>query len=173
MNKVKQLVRKVKKRDKQAFIELYKIFANKIYYVAFKHTQDKWEADDCVQEVFTRVAENIVNFDERKSNFGTWIFQITLNYLTDKYRVKKRNCYLNNELVYEEIIEHDIDNQIRLSELEALVGEYAYSILMMKLGLDMTFKEISEELNIAISKIKRDYYKAYKLVKSYIEKGEL
>ena len=88
-----------------------------------------------------------------------------MNYLKDKMkcdcRRKKVYC-LDNDTVYEMGVSSDIHTNIQLSEIEKAVGEESYQILLLKVGLHMTFDEI-----------KRIYYSAYEKAREYVKRGDM
>ena len=87
-------------------------------------------------------------------------------------RRKKGYC-LDNDTVYETGVSSDIHTNIQLSEIEKAVGEESYQILLLKVGLHMTFDEISRELGETPSKIKRIYYSAYEKAREYVKRGDM
>lgn len=70
-------------------------------------------------------------------------------------------------------VSSDIHTNIQLSEIEKAVGEESYQILLLKVGLHMTFDEISRELGETPSKIKRIYYSAYEKAREYVKRGDM
>lgn len=155
----KKLIKKLQNRDADAFRIIFDYYSSKIYYLALKYTQNIDDSNDCVQEVFLRILNHIQDFNIQKANFGTWVYTITMNYLKDKMkcdcRRKKVYC-LDNDTVYEMGVSSDIHTNIQLSEIEKAVGEESYQILLLKVGLHMTFDEISRELGETPSKIKKN-----------------
>ncbi len=172
----KKLIKKLQNRDADAFRIIFDYYSSKIYYLALKYTQNIDDSNDCVQEVFLRILNHIQDFNIQKANFGTWVYTITMNYLKDKMkcdcRRKKVYC-LDNDTVYEKGVSSDIHTNIQLSEIEKAVGEESYQILLLKVGLHMTFDEISRELGETPSKIKRIYYSAYEKAREYVKRGDM
>lgn len=170
----KKLIKKLKNHDADAFRIIFDYYSNKIYYLALKYTQNIDDSNDCVQEVFLRILSHINEFNIQKSNFGTWVYTITMNYLKDKmkcdFRRQKLYC-LDNDTVYQTTVSSDIHTNIQLGEIEKVVGEGPYRVLLLKIGLNMTFNEISQELGYNPSRIKRIYYNAYEKAKEYVKRG--
>ena len=65
-------------------------------------------------------------------------------------------------------IDEDAFHKRRLSNVEEYVGEYYYHILMLRLGFELSFYEIAEELNIPYHKAKRDFHLAYNKSQEYV-----
>ena len=74
----KELLEKVKNKDKKAFEELYNIYSEYALRVAFAVTKDKSNAADAVQETFIRVYKYIDGYDINKP-FKTWFYNILIN----------------------------------------------------------------------------------------------
>ena len=51
------LVKRVLERDEEAFKTLFYVYRNRIFYIAYKMTGSKFDAEDCVQEIFLKMLE--------------------------------------------------------------------------------------------------------------------
>lgn len=74
----RELVKRAKAGDFNAFTTLVNDNKNRIYSLAIKMTGNAEDAEDIVQETFLRVIDNIDRFRE-ESSFGTWLYSIALN----------------------------------------------------------------------------------------------
>lgn len=72
------LVRRIKEGDRDAFGELVQKYKERIYFIAYRMTNNHADADDLSQEAFIKAYESIGNFRE-KSSFFTWLCRITIN----------------------------------------------------------------------------------------------
>ncbi len=72
------LVRRVKMGDRNAFGELVQKYKQRIYFIAYRMTNNHTDADDLSQEAFIKAYESIGNFRE-KSSFSTWLYRIIMN----------------------------------------------------------------------------------------------
>ena len=72
------LVRRVKEGDKDAFGELVQKYKQRIYFIAYRMTNNHTDADDLSQEAFIKAYESIGNFREQAS-FSTWLYRIIMN----------------------------------------------------------------------------------------------
>lgn len=169
------LVKRVLDRDEEAFKTLFYIYRNRIFYIAYKMTGSRFDADDCVQEIFLKVLETLTTYDATVSSFTTWLVTLAKNYVLDYVKLKKIHegkCFINSAIVYCKCVDNNFEHAVLLSEVENIVGEYDYQILLFKIGFDMTFMEIARLLEISPSKAKRYYYNAYDIAKNYVrEKG--
>ena len=169
-----EMIRELKKGNREAFEYIFNVYSNKIYYLSMKYTKNSNDSDDCVQEIFLRMLEKIQTFNSRKASFGTWFYRLATNYLIDRQRLEKihKDCLcLNNETVDKKKDDCNGMFTAELSQVEKLVGEKSYSILVMKIGFEMSFREIAKELNLSDSGVKRAYYEAMTKIKGLYKKG--
>lgn len=167
------LIDRLMKRDEEAFMMIFQIYRDRIFYIAYKLTKNKLDAEDCVQDIFVKVLDNLHKYDPKRHTFTSWIITLAKNHVLDYLKLKKiheQKCFTNTELVYDTSVKNDNDNSVLLSEVEKLVGEIEYQILLFKLGFSMTFIEIAKLLEISPSKTKRLYYVAYDVAKAYVRR---
>lgn len=75
--------------DQDAFDELYNLHAQSIYRLGWAMLQQTQAAEDVVQETFLRAHKARQRFDPAKASFGTWLYQIALNYCRSHLRKKR------------------------------------------------------------------------------------
>jgi len=151
------------KHDKdRAFNIVYKKYYKKIYGLAYKILYDKSIVEDCVQEIFIKVYENLEKF-RFGSSLGTWIYRIAMNHLINVN--KKIDFYLD---IDEERFQNKIEYSIELSELQdkikdALNGlnELEKKVFILREMEGFSYKEIAgiTELNEGTVKSKLHYIK--------------
>lgn len=164
-----QLIKKIKKRqDRKAADELISRYYREIYAFAYKQTCDQELSLDLTQEIFIVVLKGIVNFDERKSQFRTWLYAVASNKITDYFRSK----YHRQQLLQESLQELDVmrEEDIALDTLvtnetvkEAMQIVVQYDnvwikIFQQKIFLEKSFREIAEELDLSENTVKTRYY---------------
>ncbi len=74
--------------DRAAFRALYSAAGGKLLGVTFRILQDRSEAEDAVQEVFTRVWLNARRYDATKARGMTWLIAIARNHAIDRLRAR-------------------------------------------------------------------------------------
>ncbi len=74
--------------DKTAFAQLVELYANRLYNLALKLTNDLFEAEDVVQEALLSAYKHISRFEGR-SSLGTWLYRITYNSAMMRHRKKR------------------------------------------------------------------------------------
>ncbi len=84
-----ELVERARAGDTDAFRELVDRHSRTLFKTAYRLTGNEADADDLVQEAFLRAYRKLDRFDGR-SQFGTWLYRITVNCGMDLMRKKSR-----------------------------------------------------------------------------------
>lgn len=168
-----KIITLAKDGDIEALEEIVDYYSQLSYYLSFKLLRNKFDAEDCAQDAMAKLLRNIKNYDCTKTDFGTFVYMIVesvaLNYLTVNKRRKSR-VEINEEHVFDyyDINDND-DYKYKLAEVEKLLGEFDYKILLLKLGYNYKFTEIAKLLDLSVSKVKRSYYSSIKIVQAYVK----
>src|SRR5271155_5602955 len=85
------LASRAKSGDMDAFVELSKRHANRVFQTTYRVTRNRQDAEDALQDAFLNAFTHIKNFEGR-SSFSTWLTRIAINSALMILR-KKRNCY--------------------------------------------------------------------------------
>jgi len=96
----KELVRLSKEGNEEAFSTLVKKYKTKMFNLAFSLTRDREMADDLAQEAFIKAYFALPKF-KLKSEFGTWLYRITVNQVKDYLRKKGRMKEISIENIKE------------------------------------------------------------------------
>lgn len=154
-------------KEEVKFKELYEKYYSLVDSIAFSILKNKEISQDIAQEVFTKIFE-LSKEQLPSSNEATWLYTVTKNeaiaYLRkqkntvnieDIYNVEQEDEYIN------EVISKDTYNRI-IKRLEGKEQE----IVSLKVMGDLSFKEISNILNMPIGTVQWKYYKAIRLLKA-------
>ena len=74
----RELIRRARAGDQDAFAELVMIHADRVYGALRRFGLDAGEADEVAQEVFVRAWRGLARFEER-ARFSTWLYRIAFN----------------------------------------------------------------------------------------------
>jgi RNA polymerase sigma-70 factor (ECF subfamily) len=85
------LASRAKSGDMDAFVELSKRHANRVFQTAYRITRNRQDAEDALQEAFLNAFTHLKNFEGR-SSFSTWLTRIAINSALMTLR-KKRNSH--------------------------------------------------------------------------------
>ncbi|MFQ5610530.1 MAG: RNA polymerase sigma factor [Anaerolineae bacterium] len=83
------LIQRWRDGETDAFDELYQRHAAAIYRLGWSMLRQPQAAEDVVQETFLRAYRARRRFDPRQASFGTWLYQIALNYCRSQLRRKR------------------------------------------------------------------------------------
>lgn len=154
----KHIVELLEKGDTKAINLLYENYANSLYGVILKVTNNEELAQDALQETFVKVWKNSKKYDSKKAKLFTWLYRIARNTAIDKLRsfnnrfekeiqIDKSNVYI---LPASSINQDVIDIKKHVAGLDE-----KYQIVLKALFFEgMTQQEASEELDIPLGTIK-------------------
>ena len=69
-----RLAKLSRNRDRDAFEQLVILYKDRIYNLGYRMLNDRFEAEDIVQETFLRAYKNLDKFDGMHK-FSTWIYR--------------------------------------------------------------------------------------------------
>jgi RNA polymerase sigma-70 factor (ECF subfamily) len=113
----KDLVHLSQKGDDEAFGMLVSKYKTKVFNLAYSVTQNQEMADDLAQEIFIKTYMAVPKF-RFKSQFGTWLYRISVNHIRDFLRKKGKMKEISLEDVSESRIPHDNEALKREKETE-------------------------------------------------------
>jgi RNA polymerase sigma-70 factor, ECF subfamily len=85
------LVSRAKSGDTDAFVELSKRHAPRVFQATYRVTRNRQDAEDALQDALLNAFAHMKNFEGR-SSFSTWLTRIAINSALMILR-KKRNCH--------------------------------------------------------------------------------
>lgn len=85
---IADLIGRVAEADRAAFRALYHAASAKLFGTCLRILRDRAEAEDAVQEVFTRVWLNARRYDATKARGMTWLIAIARNHAIDRLRAR-------------------------------------------------------------------------------------
>ena len=179
-----QLIIQFKQGDQNAFNILVKENLKSVLNFVYRYIYDTDLAEDITQEVFIKVWKNISKFDTSK-NFKPWLFKIAKNTALDF--IKKRKLIPFSSFENENEENHFIDNledqsktfleEINSEDQKKFLNEFLQElnsdqqlVFFLYYYEDLTFKEISETLNISINTIKSRYLRGLEKLRTIAPK---
>ncbi|MDO5388652.1 MAG: RNA polymerase sigma factor [Clostridia bacterium] len=173
------IVRECLKGNKEAFSEIVSRYKNLVFSKVYASVGNYEDTLDLSQEIFVKIYKNLEKYDPDYS-FATWVIRITLNHTIDYMRKNKIQTVPADENEYNIKYgglspEQEYLNKEDREKLNRAIDELSdkYRIpLVMYYSQGMKYQEISRVLNIPLSKVKNRIYRARKMLKINIEKGE-
>ena len=139
-----------------AFAELVRLHRMRVLRTAFGVLGSQEEAEDVAQDVFIKVWHSLKDF-QLDTSFGSWVYRITVNTSIDVLRHRKEEVGMDVEYSSpaarpeEEVIRHT--NQQRVRQAIAQLPESARTTLTLREFEQLSYKEISEVLQIPIGTV--------------------
>ncbi|MTI67105.1 MAG: sigma-70 family RNA polymerase sigma factor [Firmicutes bacterium] len=170
-----KLVKRCLKGDEKAFEEIVTLYKRKVYNIAYKFTRNKEDSSDITQEVFIKAYNSLDKYNP-EYKFSTWILKITTNYcldlkkkksvdttpLTDWNETNASTLSAENNYIYKE------NKNIIIQLINNLPKKYRILIIMYH-QQNLSYKEMSDCLNLPLTKVKNRLYRARGMLKDNLE----
>jgi RNA polymerase sigma-70 factor (ECF subfamily) len=172
----KELLLKLIEGDNDSFEKIYFIYVDKVYYFALRYLKNSLDAEEIVQEVFSKIWESRANINTELS-FSGYLLAITKNTIFNENRKKvNHNSYCEYVLNYLQKNTRDLEREIIYQDLvdklnHAIEGLPPKRQEIFKLSRinGFHYKEISEKLGITEKTIEAHMRLAFKDLKRIIE----
>ncbi len=158
-----------------AFSELLDAYQERLYWHIRKIVNTHENADDVLQNTFMRVYKSIQKF-EGKSSLHTWMYRIAYNESIRFLEKNNKKIYENIDAISESHLEvlfedayFDGDEiQRKLQQIINGFTEKQQRVFQMKYFDDLSFRKISEILEVSESTLKSTYYTTIKIIEEKI-----
>jgi len=173
MKEEEELIKKAKKRDREAFGILYDQYSPAIYRFILLKTGNKASTEDMTHQVFLSAWQSIENYQSRGFPFSSWLYRIAHNTVIDYYRTEKKHFNLETieEAAVSSNLEEKIDQELELNLIKSAIKELSteqQTVLIMKFVEDLTNKEIAAVLGKNEGAIKVAQHRSLKNIKKII-----
>lgn len=161
--------------DNDSISKIYKQYYLDVYRFLICFSGNQNDAEDCTQEVFIRVLNNLSNFNG-SNNLKTWIFSIAKHVAVDHYRKKKLTSFFKDGFFKQiasidkephELIEHSEMKKCVHETISKLKPNYRAVVILRGIN-EFSIKETAEVLQCSEAKVKVDYHRALKELKKRI-----
>ena len=165
-------------RKQVKFIETcYKLYEQKMYYVAYSILHDEGKAEDAVQDAFLKLMKHEVQFDRADSDdCKRYIITVIRNAAITIYnKTKKESEYMfltDKDERVESSVEMDLDSDTDIKALIDTLPEKYRDVVECLVIREYTTKETATKLNITDANVRKRYERAKQMMKDYVtEKG--
>lgn len=156
---IENLVKKAKKRDREAFGQLFDIFYRPIFGYLLRRTANVELAQDLTSETFFKALKNLRQFKWLGENsFSSWLFRIATNEINMYFREEKNVLSLNNE-------------ELKLSEKISASEESLPDFEIISNQEELEKKQEFLKVHQKLKKLKREYQTVITL--KYFEKKKI
>ena len=166
------------KGDQKAFKRLMDKYQKPLYYHVLKMVKNHEQVEDIVQESFMKAFSNLSSYNTNYA-FSTWMYRITTNHTIDFLRKKK----LQTTSIHEPVKAKDGEMQMQImggaetdrkiirkerkkivtEAIQNLPEKYREVIVMRHLE-EMSYQEISEELDLPLGTVKAHIFRAREML---------
>ena len=88
-----ELIQSIARGDRAAFQQFYALFSDKVYNTALTYVQNKQDAEEITQDVFSKIFKSAAKF-KGNAAVSTWVYRITINTSLNQIKRKKRFSFL-------------------------------------------------------------------------------
>ncbi|MDL2262371.1 sigma-70 family RNA polymerase sigma factor [Bacteroidales bacterium OttesenSCG-928-I21] len=164
--------------DEKAYTVLLTKYQKGIYYLMLRKTGNEKDAEDLTMEAFAKAFNNLDQYTPAYA-FSTWLYKIAINNSIDFLRKQNvRNASLNSNVDFndpdspqisstflspEELIIKE-QKQEQLKKIIKELKPHYSKIIEMRYYDEMTYDEISETLNLSLSTVKIQLFRAKELL---------
>lgn len=172
------IIKRCKKDDKSAFIELFRKYEKYLYRLCYSYVQNEQDALDIAQEVYIKVFNNLSGFDVKKP-FHPWFRKIAVNTCLNfkracRYDSISLNARDEDDKALEEVVaaNKDVESEVMDNELELIIRNGLESlkpkhrmVLALRYYEGLSYEEIAALLNEPLGTIKTNIYRARNILK--------
>ena len=171
-----KLVQLALKGDQRAYAELLERYRDSIYFMLLKMVNNRDDADDLTIEAFGKAFKRLEQYTPDFA-FSTWLFKIASNNCIDFIRKKKQHI-ISIDIKYKDDEGGEMTMDIKANVLnpeektikkqkiklmhevvQKLKPRYR-SLVEMRYFKEMSYEEISEELDLPLGTVKAQLFRA-------------
>ena len=169
--------------DRDALKEIYEEYLPYLYTIVLGVVQQRETAEDVTSDVFIRIWNSAAKFQPGSGHKG-WLATIARNMAIDELRKHKREVLMgggggdeendgggiedfSEQETPSEVVEDEVVEQLSIMEALDRLKPEEREIVDMKVLSEMTFKEISEILQIPMGTVTWRYQAAIKKLRRY------
>lgn len=178
---IKKQIEKAKVGDQVAFTALLDYYWNEVYGFMLQRTQNETDAEDITIETFAKAFDKIATYNP-EFQFNTWLISIAKNAHIDMLRKKKSTLFIDitdeeDSLAYtiadsSPSAEDKLITEQNLSRLLQCIKElkpHYQEVIQLRYFQELSYQEISEELEEPLSNVKIKLLRAKKLLAEIIK----
>jgi RNA polymerase sigma-70 factor, ECF subfamily len=154
----------LQQKTEKGFSLLYDNYADALFSVIYKVTENKEIAEDLLQETFVKIWKKIAVYDEAKGSLYTWMLNIARNTSIDFIRLRRNKFH--RQLVYADVWQQEyfqtgttMENTDRLDYLaiknKAASLEEKYAVIINLIYFEgFTYIQAAKLLKMPLSTVK-------------------
>lgn len=166
--------------DSIEFNQMYRMYVQRLTYIAYSIIKDRCIAEDVVQETFLKAYKKIDSIGDI-GKIGAWLSTITTRTAIDFLRAEKRRNWVLTDFAFidhsqflfgaEWVTENEVEINLLKEELNEsihqLSNEYQ-EVLVLRIHYGLKEVEIADLLQLKSATVKTRLYRARKKIKQAI-----
>ncbi len=175
----KQLIRKLKKGDIEAFNQIFYAYSSKLYHFAYGYLKSKEDAEEMVQEIFSKIWDKRADIKE-EYEFRSYLFSIAFNYIKKHFRAKalinKYSEFASSDHRETQQIQEDVNYaslKLRVDQLVDQMSEKRKAVFFKSRFEGKNSKEIAAEMNISTSTVENHLNQALRFLRLHLKDENL
>ena len=172
-------VKGLKNDDIGAFEHLFEIYGKRLYHFALGYLKSESEAEELVQEVFTKIWENRAGLRSELS-FRSYIFTIAFNIIRKSFIKKSRfKTYIESAHIKEDFdinTANQVDYQSLMEYLKKLANKLPTrrkEVFIKSRFEGLSIKQIAEEMDISPKTVENQLTEALKFIRLNLREEHL
>ncbi|MCC6616546.1 MAG: sigma-70 family RNA polymerase sigma factor [Anaerolineae bacterium] len=158
-----ELMSRILKRDQSAFASLYDRYGGLVYSLARHVLQDNGMAEEVVQDVFLKVWQQAITWDEQRGKLISWLLTMTRYTAIDRLRKEQRRPLRSSssiESLYDLLPDtHLADenlhlNSTALQNMMSALPDEQQEMLRLAFFQGMSHSEIADQTAIPLGTVK-------------------
>jgi len=161
-------------QDYKKMEELYELYEQKVYFIAYSVLNNVQQAEDVVQETFITLYKNMEKMRSMKEQeLKRYLLRIAKNKAIDSYRKNKRHGIFLEEYQREslEAVDENIEeweqrlmSENQIDTLLAVLSESCKQVFKYKIFYNLTYQEISKLMGMTEVNARKQFERARKRV---------
>ena len=159
-----KLIKEYLNGNDEAFDAIYYATQKSVYLSIRLIIKDSFDIEDLMQDTYLKALENLSKY-KLGTNFNAWISKIARNNAINFYNKNKRVVY-SEDL---DLLPSEDNKDNMLDYYLSFLAGLEKDIVIYKVILDMSYKEISQVIDKPISTIHDIYKRAIKRIKDEVQ----
>lgn len=171
LKKVRLAVARAKEGDRDAIRFLYVVYCHNIYGYVRSIVLDDHEAEDVTQQVFAKLMQAIVKYDDRGIPFFAWLLRLARNVAIDHLRV-------NRPTPTETVIDPETSSGVDLDRAEivrcalATLPDEQRQVVILRHVVGLTPGEIADRLGRTEGSIHGLHHRGRRALREELERSD-
>ncbi|HXV85727.1 MAG TPA: sigma-70 family RNA polymerase sigma factor [Gemmatimonadales bacterium] len=166
-------VRQAQAGDHQAFAQLYREHAGRVYALCLRLAGDPARADELTQDVFVRAWDRLASF-RGESAFSSWLYRLAVNVVfMDQRAGRRRRARVEGVADLELVnagVQPETDTVLDLEQAIASLPEGARQAFVLHHVYGYQHEEISQMTGIAVGTSKAQVFRARRLLREALQR---